>query len=95
MHCKRNDDMVLTPRGQRSRRRETGVRVEKLTALDAHQAGKLYLPPSYKLEHGADVLLLRRGNGSVVAAFSARGAIPSEGARTAEADYMTHGKSSA
>ncbi len=87
--------MVLALRAQWSGRRETGVRADKLTALEAHHAGKLYLPPGYEVEHGADVLLLRRDDGSVVAAFSARGATPSEVARTAEADYITHGKSSA
>jgi hypothetical protein len=71
------------------------MQIEKLTALQAHRTGKLYLPPGYKLDHGADVLLLRRNDGSVVATFSARGATPSEVARTAEEDYRTHNKSSA
>jgi hypothetical protein len=71
------------------------VQVEKFTALKAHRAGKLYLPPGYWLEHGADALLLRRDDGSVVAAFSVWGATPSEVARTAEEDYRAHGKSSA
>jgi hypothetical protein len=44
------------------------------SALDAYREGELPLPPGYKIEHGADVLLLRRGGGTVVAAFSARGA---------------------
>ncbi len=68
---------------------------ERLTALEAHRAGKLYLPPGYELEYGADVLLLRRHDGSVVAAFSARAAAPSEVARTAEDDYRRKDKSSA
>jgi hypothetical protein len=71
------------------------MKVEKFTALEAHRAGKLSLPPGYELEDGADVLLLRRDDGSVVAAFSVRGATPSEVVRAAEADYRTHGKSSA
>ena len=71
------------------------TQTEKFTALEAHQAGKLYLPTGYELQHGADVLLLRRDDSSVVATFSARGATPSEVARTAEEDYRTHGKSSA
>ena len=71
------------------------MQIEKFTALEAHRAGRLYLPPGYELEHGADVLLLRRDGGSVVAAFSARGATPSTVARTAEEDYRAHGKSSA
>ncbi len=71
------------------------MQIEKFTALEAHRAGKLYLPPGYELNYGADVLLLRRNDGSVVATFSARGATPSEVAKTAEADYRTHNKSSA
>jgi hypothetical protein len=71
------------------------MKVEKFTALEAHRAGKLHLAPGYELEHGADILLLRRNDGSVVAAFSARGATTAEVARTAEEDYMTHRKSSA
>jgi len=47
--------------------------VENVAALDAYREGKLTLPPGYGLEYGADVLLLRREGGSVVAAFSARG----------------------
>ena len=45
----------------------------KLTALEAHQAGWLALPPGYVLEHGANVLLLCRRDGSVAATFSAKG----------------------
>jgi hypothetical protein len=71
------------------------MQVEKFTALEAHHAGKLYLAPGYKLEYGADVLLLRRGDGSVVATFSARRATPAEVVRTAEEDHLTYGKSSA
>jgi hypothetical protein len=71
------------------------MEIEKLTALEAHRAGRLYLPPGYELEYGADVLLLRREDGSVVAAFSARATTPSELARTAEEDYRANGKSSA
>lgn len=63
----------------------------KMTGLGAHRAGKLALPPGYRLEHGADVLLLRRDDGSVAAAFSARGVTPAEVARTAEEDYRENG----
>lgn len=69
------------------------MQVEKLTAQEAHRAGKLYLPPGYGLDYGADVLLLRRVNGSVVAAYSARSATPAEVARVAEEDYRRHGRS--
>ncbi len=71
------------------------MKAERLTALEAYRAGKLYLPPGYGLEYGAEVLLLRRSDGSMVAAFGAIGAAPSEVARTAEEDYRTHAKSSA
>jgi hypothetical protein len=70
------------------------MRVGKYTALEANQAGKFHLPPGYELDYGADVLLLRRDDGSVVAAFSVRGATPSEVARTAEEDYRANGTSS-
>ncbi len=59
----------------------------RMTALTAHLAGKLFLPPGYGLEHGADVLLLRRQDGSVVATFSAIDVAPAKVSRTAEADY--------
>jgi hypothetical protein len=71
------------------------MQIEKPTALEAYRAGKLYLPPGYELLYGADVLLLRRNGGSVVATFSARAATPSELARIAEKDYRANGKSSA
>lgn len=64
---------------------------ERLTAKDAYREGKLTLPPGYGLEHGADVLLLRRADGSVAATFSAGGA-PSEVARTAEVDRKRNGR---
>ena len=37
-----------------------------------------HLPPGYRLERDADILLLLRADGSVVAAFSAQGADPLE-----------------
>jgi hypothetical protein len=58
-----------------------------MAALTAYLAGKMPLPPGYRLEHGADVLLLRRKNGSVAATFSARDVVPAKVAHTAEADY--------
>ncbi len=36
------------------------------------------LPPGYRLERDADVFVLRRRDGSMVAAFSAQGADPAE-----------------
>jgi hypothetical protein len=65
----------------------------KLTAWVAHRAGKLRLPPGYDLEQDANVLHLRRGDGSLVAAFSARGAAPAEVAKSAEEDYRKNGSS--
>ena len=65
---------------------------KRMTALSAYLAGKMTLPPGYALEHGANVLLLRRKDGSVVATFSARNAAPSEVARTAERDYRASGR---
>ena len=68
---------------------------EKIAAWAAYRAGKMPLPPGYDLEYGADVLLLRRADGSSVAAFSASGVAPSEVVRIAEEDYRTKGKTSA
>jgi hypothetical protein len=66
---------------------EEGDVVEKLTALEAYRAGKLPLPPGYGLEYDADLILLGRDEGTLVAAFSARGTTPSEVARTAWDDH--------
>ena len=68
---------------------------ERLTGWDAYLAGKMRLPPGNELEYGADVLLLRRADGSTVAAFSTRGVASSEVARIAEEDYRANGRSSA
>ncbi len=68
---------------------------EKIAAWAAYRAGKMPLPPGYDLEYGADVLLLRRADGSTVAAFSTRGVSPPEVARIAKEDYRTNDKSSA
>ena len=61
--------------------------VENVAALDAYREGELPLPPGYTIEHGADVLLVRREGGTVVAAFSARGATAKEVKRTAWDDH--------
>jgi hypothetical protein len=65
---------------------------QRPTAKDAYLEGKLSLPPGYGLEHGADVLLLRRADGSVAATFSAEGAAPAEVVRTAEGDHERNHK---
>jgi hypothetical protein len=77
-----------------------GITVErkqkmKLTAWDAHQAGKLNLPPGYYVELDADLIELHRPDGSLVAVFSARGATPAQVARVAEEEYRKDGESSA
>jgi hypothetical protein len=69
--------------------------VETITALDAYRDGKLLLPPGYTIEYGADVLLLRRGGGSVVAAFSARGTTSTEVERTAWNDHRQSSRNTA
>lgn len=74
-------------------RRDRTARV-KMTSLIAHLGGRYNLPPGYYLDLGAEILILRREDGSVVAAFSARGASPKEVARTAEKDYRATGNPS-
>jgi hypothetical protein len=59
----------------------------RTTALSAHLAGKMALPPGYGQEHGANVLPLRRKDGSVVATFYARDVAPAKAERRAEDDY--------
>ena len=81
--------------GARREGRRDKMQIEKLTAAEAHRAGKLHLPPGYELEYGADVLLVRRDDGSVAAAFSVRGTTPSEVVRTVEEDFRADRNSSA
>ncbi len=64
----------------------------KMSALGAYLTGKLTLPNGYAVEHGADVLLLRRGDGSVAAAFGAANTPPSVVARVAEQDSRSSGR---
>ena len=59
----------------------------KWSAWEAYREGKLHLPPGYHVELEADLLKLRRPDGSLVAAFSARGVAPAGVTRTAEKDY--------
>jgi hypothetical protein len=58
----------------------------RMTVLTAYLAGKMSLPPGYGLEYDANVLLLRRRDGSVLATFSATDVAPALVAHTAEAD---------
>jgi len=69
--------------------------VESVSALDAHRNGKLLLPPGHTIEHGADVLLLRRVGGSVVAAFNAGRATSAEVEKNAWDDYEQNNRNSA
>lgn len=48
--------------------------------------GELCLPDGYWLEHDADLLVLRRRDRSVAAAFSTKGADPTEIEREARED---------
>jgi hypothetical protein len=69
--------------------------VENVAALNAHREGKLALPPGYALEYGADVLLLRREGGSVVAAFTAKATTSTEVERTAWNDHRQSSRNTA
>jgi hypothetical protein len=69
--------------------------VEIVTALDAYRDGKLLLPPCYTIEHGADVLLLRREGGSVVGAFNAGRATSVEVEKNAWDDHRQSNRSTA
>jgi hypothetical protein len=62
--------------------------VHKLTAVEAHLAGMLILPPGYDLVFDADAMLLCRADYSVAAAFSLGHVLaPAEVVRTAEEDH--------
>jgi hypothetical protein len=67
----------------------------RMTAWVAHRANKFRLPPGYRLERDADLLELRRTDGSLVAAFSAGGASPAAVVREAEEDHRKNGRSTA
>jgi hypothetical protein len=69
--------------------------VETVTALAAFRDGKLLLPPGYTVEYGADVLLLRREGGSVVAAFNAGRATSLEVERNAWEDHKQSSRKTA
>ena len=69
--------------------------MNKLTARAALLAGKLRLPPGYRVEMDAELMELRRSDGSLVAAFSARGAVPAAVIETAEEDSRARGRSTA
>jgi len=69
--------------------------VDTVAALEAHREGTLLLPPGYTVEYGADVLLVRREGGSVVAAFSAGGTTSSEVERTAWNDHRQSSRNTA
>ena len=53
------------------------------------------LPPGYRVWVDPDLLVLRRADGSVVAAFSALGADPAEVEKEASEDYRRSGEGTA
>ncbi len=63
----------------------------KMSALAAYRTGKMVLPYGYAIEPGVNVLLLCRGDGSIVAVFSAANTSPSEVARLVEQDFRATG----
>ena len=65
-----------------------------MSASIAHLDGRYNLPSGYYLELEADILILRREDGSVVVAFSARAVSPGEVARTAKEDCRATSNSS-
>jgi hypothetical protein len=68
---------------------------ERMTALEAYRAGILTLPSGYELEDLADVVLLRRDNGTLVSGFGASRVIPVEVAWAAEQDRRMRARRSA
>jgi len=74
-------------RARRGTQHDGGDVVKKLTVLEAYRAGKLSLPPSYRLEFDADMILLRGKDDRIVAAFSVSGTTPSAVTKAAWEDY--------
>ena len=67
-----------------------GQKMTKLTAWAAHETSQLPLPPGYRIERDADLMELRRSNGSLDAVFSVRGAAPAAVVRVAKEDHRGH-----
>ena len=65
--------------------------MEKLTVLEAHREGKMYLPPGYGLEFDADMIILRGKDNAIVAAFGVADTSPSEVTQVAR-EYYTRGR---
>lgn len=63
--------------------------MDKLSAVEAHLAGKLALPPGYDVGLDDHLMELRRPDGTLVAAFSARGADQAAVVEAAEEDRRT------
>jgi hypothetical protein len=72
-----------------------GKKMTKLTALTTYLAGQFRLPPGYRLGWDAELLELRRPDGSLVAVFNVWGVAPAAVARAAEEDYRANGRSTA
>jgi hypothetical protein len=73
-----------------------GLVTKNWAAIADNRSSRFYLPPGYRLEYDPEVLrLLRRIDGSVVAAFSVGGLTLAEVVKTAEEDYRASGRSTA
>jgi len=60
--------------------------IKKVTTLAEHRASKTGLPAGYHVRWDPDMLTLHRGDGSMVAAFSTEGAVPTRVASVAADD---------
>ncbi len=59
---------------------------KKVTTLAEHRAAKTGLPAGYHVQWDPELLTLHRGDGTMVAAFSTEGAVPTRVASVAAAD---------
>ena len=68
-----------------------------LSGMDTYPMAMLVfrLPPGYRLQMDPDVLVLRRADGSMAAAFSGPGADPAEVEGEAVEDYRRSGEDTA
>lgn len=66
-----------------------------LSGMEAYPKGMFgfRLPPGYRVQAGPDVLVLRRANGLMVAAFVAPGVDPAEVEREAAEDHRLEQRS--
>ncbi len=75
----------------------SGRRTITLSGMDEYPKGMFgfRLPPGYRVQVAPDVLVLRRADGSTVAAFSGPGADPAEVEREATRDYWLRDEATA